>query len=88
MESDRSKLDVLDFIITILKEHTEKICSAADVLEQVAKHGLDAEKLYKLEELIVFQKATYDDVNQSIDNRIPPARIIKDLDKLLEAIRK
>ena len=84
MEADRSKLDVLDFIINILKEHTEKICGAAEILEQVAKHSLDAEKLNKLEEFIVFRKARYEEG----DVHIPVSQVIEDLNKLLEVIQR
>ncbi len=85
MEADRSKLDVLDFIINILKEHTEKICGAAEILEQVAKHSLDAEKLNKLEEVVVFWKAEYE---EGLDTYIPVSRVLEDLDKLLGVIQK
>lgn len=84
MEADKSKMDVLDLIINILKEHTEKICGAAEVLEQVAKHSLDAEKLFKLEEVIIFRRAGYED----LDTDVPASRVLEDLDKLLEVIRK
>ena len=84
MEADKSKMDVLDLIINILKEHTEKICGAAEVLEQVAKHSLDAEKLFKLEEVIIFRRVGYED----LDTDVPASRVLEDLDKLLEVIRK
>lgn len=87
MEDVKPKMDVLDFIITMLKEHTEKICGAAEILEQVAKHSLDAEKLNKLEEVIVFKKAGYEE-GEVIDIHVPTSRILEDLDKLLEVIRK
>ncbi len=85
MEASKTKMDVLDFIIAVLKEHTEKICGAAEILEQVAKHSLDAEKLNKLEEIVVFWKAGYE---EGLDTYIPVSRVLEDLDKLLEAIQK
>ncbi len=87
MEADKSKMDVLDFVITMLKDHERKICGAAEVLEQVAKHSLDAEKLYKMEEFIVFRKTEYGE-GKVLDVHIPASQIIEDLDKLLEIIRK
>ncbi len=81
-------MDVLDLVITMLKEHERKICGAAEILEQVAKHSLDAEKLYKLEEFIVYRKAVYDDLDQYIDARVPIFQVVEDLEKLLETIRK
>ncbi len=85
MEASKTKMEVIDFIITVLKVHTEKICGAAEILEQVAKHSLDAEKLNKLEEVIMFWKAQYE---SGSDTYIPVSRVLDDLDKLLGEIQK
>ncbi len=87
MEADKSKMDVLDLIISVLKEHERKISGAAEILEQVAKHSLDAEKLNRLEEVIVFKKAGYEE-GEVLDVYVPTSRVLEDLDKLLEVIRK
>ena len=85
VEMDGTQMDVIDIIISTLREHekaldlaSERVVKSAEILEQVIKHSLDGEKLNKIEELVVFSQAQ--------DN--PSEEILEVYGKILNEIKK
>lgn len=80
------KIDVIDFIINALREHEAKISRAAELLDRVMGHTLAQEKLDKLEEFVEFAKAGYEE-NKELGEYVTPGGVLKDFNRILEAIR-
>ena len=82
---NETQMDVIDMIISMLREHekvldlaSERVVKSVEILEQVARHSLDLEKLNKIEELIVFSQAQDD----------PSEKVLEAYGKILDEIRK
>lgn len=80
------KIDVLDIIINVLREHEVKISRAAELLDRIWGHTLTQEKLDKIEEFVEFAKAGYED-HKELGKYVNPSDVLKDLNRILEAIR-
>ena len=89
------KIDVLDLLISILREHeekldavSEKLETAAEVMEQVTRNTLGANKLNRVEELALRCKAELE--NEEVDgrDRARVSKFIEVLDGILEEVVK
>ena len=88
------QFDVIDLIIDTLKKHekeldksSQRVLESARILSQVSQHSLDAEKLNRIEELLVFSRTHLEDIKK-ISDTIYVNEILEVYNKILREIRK
>ena len=65
---DKDRMDVVDFLINLLKDHEKsldtvsaRLVRTVETMEQLAGSGVDGERLNRVEELVIYHQAALQD---------------------------